>query len=310
MYIKDFAKNDGKVVTFTGGEATLRSDFKEIVDTAKSLGLKVGVLSNGLLWSQDFINSTKKSIDEVQISIDGYDADSYMSVRGSDTFDLALETVDRLIDAGIRVTVAVTPLLETLISNENEYISFAEKLIEKYREKEFFVKFNTELLAGRTISPTETENDKYRTIVKRIKARSGLRSEDEGFALDHIHNTLFNNCGYGGLSIASNGDVYLCNLVGQCAKQANVRNQTFEQILSISQKARMLSDINNLSPCKECALKYLCGGGCRIKNFKALVESDICAQEFTSFIREVPCTRKQKEQIYRLMVSSNSLFYR
>lgn len=288
----------------------MRFDFKDIVDTAKGVGLKVGVLSNGLLWSQDFVESIKDSIDEVQISIDGFDANSYMCVRGSDTFDVALGAVERLLKAGMRVTIAVTPLFETLMENENNYISFAKNLIAKYKEKEFYIKFNTELMEGRNIAPTESENEKYRAAIKHIKSECTPFSEEEGFALDHINNTLFNNCGYGGITIASNGDVYFCNLIGMCAKQANIRSQDFEDILCVSQKARKLSDVNNLVPCKDCALKYLCGGGCRVKNFKSLTGADISIQQSINFIREIPCTKEQKEKIYRLMISSNRLFYR
>lgn len=308
--LKSFSKSGGKVVTFTGGEATLHPGFVSIVSAAKKMGLKVGVLSNGLLWTQNLIDDVKNSIDEVQISIDGFDADSYKQVRGVDTFELALSSVDRLINAGIRVSVAVTPLVETLIEHESKYIAFAKGLLEKYSEKEFFVKFNTELMEGRNVSPTEEENKKYRKVANRIKTECSPFSSEEGFALDHVNNTVFNNCGYGGLSIASNGDVYFCNLILQCSRQGNVRTDSFESILSKSSKARSLSDVNNLIPCKDCALKYLCGGGCRVKNFKNLVEIKINEQENGHFVREVPCTKEQKEKIYRLMIASNHLFYR
>lgn len=168
--LESFSQSGGEVVTFTGGEATLHPGFISIVSAAKRLGLKVGVLSNGLLWTQDFIDKVKSSIDEIQISIDGFDADSYKQVRGVDTFELVLSSVERLINAGIRVTVAVTPLFETLIECENEYIAFAKKLLEKYSTNEFFVKFNTELMDGRNVSPTDEENQIYRTVVNRIKS--------------------------------------------------------------------------------------------------------------------------------------------
>lgn len=305
-----FAKAGGKVVTFTGGEATLHPNFTDIVATAKKLDLKVGVLSNGLLWTQEMIDEVKSSIDEVQISIDGFDAESYKQVRGVDTFETVLHSVERLIDVGIRVTVAVTPLLETLLEHEEQYIAFAKELLQKYEKKEFFIKLNTELMDGRNVSPSEEENQKYRAAINRIKSQCVPFSPEEEFALDHAKNTAFNNCGYGGLSIASNGDVYFCNLIAQCAKQGNVRVDSFESILSKSAEARRLSDVNNLTPCKDCDLKYLCGGGCRIKNFKNLVETKICKNENGHFVREVPCTKEQKEKILRLMITSNHLFYR
>lgn len=305
----NFSNYGGKVVTFTGGEATLRKDFSEILYTAKENKLIVGILTNGTTWSQEFINKNKTYIDEVQISIDGYDQKSYKTVRGTDSFNEALKTVENLLNVGIKVTVAITPLMETLIGNEKKYVSFVKNLIEKYKNKNFFVKFNTELLDGRTIKPTTEENIIYKNSIKNIKSECISNSEEEGFALDHRNNTIFNNCGYGGITIASNGDVFFCNLVSQCAKQANVRQNTFEEIYALSKHVRKLSNINNLIPCNKCSLKYLCGGGCRVKYFKTLVSQNIDLNNNFNIVRTVSCTKEHKENILRLMVKSNPYFY-
>lgn len=306
-----FAQYHGQVVTITGGEATLRPDFIDIVTFAKKVGLKVCVLSNGLLWTQELIEAVKESVDEVQISIDGFDAESYLHVRAVDTFDSALAAVDRLVNAGIRTIVSISPLLDTLLSHESQYVAFAKDLIAKYKKKAFFIKFNIELMEGRDVVPTEAENEQYRATAKRIKDACAPFSEEEGFAADHIDNTIFNNCGYGGLTIAANGDVYFCSIIAKCTKQANVHTDSFELIMEKSKRARTLSDINNLKPCNECPLKYLCGGGCRIKHFKKLAETAIDdSTNDIPFIRNTPCTAAQREKFYRLMIRANSLFYR
>lgn len=312
--LNEFSESGGKVVTFTGGEVTLRYDFTIIVRTAKELGLSVCVLSNGVLWTQKLIDDVKDYIDEVQISIDGFDAETYKEVRGVDTFDIALKTVDKLLKADVRVIVAVTPLFETLLPNKEKFSLFAQQLTKKYEKENFLIKFNTELMKGRNISPTKTENDQYRDIISAIELECASLSEEKGFALDHINNTAFNNCGYGGLCIAANGDVFFCNIIASCAKQANIRTDSFSSILKLSEKARIFSDINNLYPCSECDLKYFCGGGCRIKHFPELVKlsfneiNDSITHK--SFIRINSCKREDKEKIYRLMIASNNLFYR
>ena len=308
--LKKFSQSGGQVVTFTGGEATLRPDFIAIVRYAKKIGLQVCVLSNGLLWTDDLLNSVKEAIDEVQISVDGFDRESYRSVRGTDSFNQALSTVDRLVSAGIRTTVAISPLLDTLLEHEIQYIDFVKELISKYVGKDFFVKFNTELMEGRNIIPTELENQQYREVSKRIKDACTPFAEEEGFAVDHISNTVFRNCGYGGITITANGDVYFCSIVAKCAKQANIRTESFKSILEKSRKAMALSDISNLIPCNECPLKFLCGGGCRIKHFRELAETSIEDKiERTRFVRNTPCTQEQKDKFYRLMIKANSLFY-
>lgn len=305
----NFSNHGGKVVTFTGGEATIRKDFSEIVCYAKKCGLIVGVLTNGTLWTPEFIQKIKEYIDEVQISIDGYDSNSYRRVRGTNTFDVVLRTVAVMINADIRVTVAITPIIETLLGNEQKYILFAKDLLAKYKDKKFFIKFNTELIDGRLVKPTAQENEMYKSSINFIKKSCLPNSEEQGFALDHRHNTVFNNCGYGGLTIASNGDVFFCNLISQCAKQANVREESFEEILELAKKARKLSDINNLMPCKNCSLKYLCGGGCRVKHFKTLVNKRLSGNDVTQENRTSMCPIEYKKRMLQLMVKANKYFY-
>ena len=138
-------------------------------------------------------------------------------------------------------------------------------------------------------------------------------SSEEGFAIDHRNNTGFNNCGYGGLTISVNGDVYGCNLINLCALQGNIRDDKFDDILQRMNKIIAFSNIDNLYPCCECELKLLCGGGCRIKNFSRLVNlnwKDLTPEK--TFIREltIECTVEDKEKIYRTMILSNRLFYR
>lgn len=305
----DFANSGGKVVTFTGGEATTRVDFIEIVQFAKKQGLMVGVLSNGVLWTKRLINDVKNYIDEIQISIDGYDSNSYMNVRGTDSFCIVLNTIDELIKNNMRVTVAITPIISTLFGNEEKYILFAKRLLEKYREKEFFVKFNTELMNGREIQPTIHENLKYKECITEIKKACSSNSMEEDFALDHRYNTVFDNCGYGGITIASNGDVFFCNLISNCIRQANVRNDSFEKINELSKKAQKLSNINNLLPCKNCSIKYLCGGGCRVKYFKSLTSMKISLDCNEEMYRTTTCNKEYKDKILRLMVRANKFFY-
>ena len=310
--LKEFSLAKGEVVTFTGGEATTRSDFIEIVSYAKKIGLKVCVLTNGLLWDESFINKTKQFIDEVQISIDGYNSETYKEVRNMDTFDTALKSVERLIYNDVKVIVAISPLLSSIIDNQKEYIDFAKNLTNKYKDYDFVVKFNSELLEGRNISPNKADNEKYKQASKNIKKSCRKLSEQYEFALNHRNNTIFNNCGYGGLSISAEGDVYFCNLISKCSKQANIRTHSFSKISDLSKLARQSSDVNNLLPCKNCDLKYLCGGGCRVKHFPNLISINFEEKNKNTkdIERKLSCSKEYKNKIYKLMIDSNKLFYR
>lgn len=313
--LESFSKCGGDVVTFTGGEATTRKDFFEILSSAKKEKLLVCLLTNGILLNSEFVNKLKYYVDEIQISLDGYDRKSYFYVRQIDAFENVMTAIDNSVLANIRTTVAITPLCETLFGHREDYVKLARELRSKYEGKNFFVKFNKELLDGRNIQPTDVDNDLYRSEIQYIIKKTAPFSEEEGFAIDHRNNTGFNNCGYGGLTIAANGDVYGCNLTSCCSAQGNIRRDRFIDIWNRMKKIRAFSDISNLYPCCECDLRLICGGGCRVRNFSKLVRlhwQDL-EDEFDNISnrkREVLCTRQDKEKIYNLMIKANKLFYR
>lgn len=309
--LKSFSALGGKVITFTGGEVTVRKDFVEIVNYAKQCGLTVGVLSNGLRWNESLISQTKGSIDEIQISIDGFDPNSYKHIRGTDSFLTVLNSVDLLINSGLRVTVAITPLLETLISSEQEYIKFAKGLNEKYKDKEFFIKFSSELMDGRNISLSKDELKSYVSVIKRVEKICAKLSENEIFALNRRYNVSLKSCGYGELSIAANGDIYFCNLINKCSKQGNIRTDNLSDIYHKAEIAYRLASVDNLVPCGQCPLKNICGGGCRVKFFPELVtQTDWSTGKSPNFKRSVLCNDEYRQSIYFRMVETNDLFYR
>ncbi len=93
-----FYNNGCRVVTFTGGEVTLRKDLVEILKHAKDLSYKITVLSNGTNWTDELIEKVNQYVDEVQVSIDGYDEESNSAIRGKDNFNRALNTVEKLVN--------------------------------------------------------------------------------------------------------------------------------------------------------------------------------------------------------------------
>lgn len=308
--LKEFARHGGRVVTFTGGEATTRMDFIDIVAAAKASGLIVGLLTNGLRLTAEYVARLKDYVDEIQLSLDGYDAASYCEVRNTDSFNEVMRAIELVVAAGLRTTVAITPLQSTLIDHEADYIALATKLKEKY-PGQIFIRFNTELMEGRNILPTEAENVAYRAAIKRIKQVVAPSSSAQGFALDHKGNIAFVNCGYGGLSIACNGDVYFCNLVAKCRCQGNIRSDSLATILERSARARVQSSVNNLRPCGNCALKFLCGGGCRVKSFSRLTQLDFTEPSDVQYIkRDEPCSLEYRTRLLRTMVDASRYMYR
>ena len=72
--------------------------------------------------------------------------------------------------------------------------------------------------------------------------------------------------------------------------------------MQLSDLAKQISDVNNLVPCKDCELKYICGGDCRVIYFKDLVDCDV--EKLTKSPTR-KCNKEMKEQFYDLMIRTN-----
>lgn len=86
----------------------------------------------------------------------------------------------------------------------------------------------------------------------------------------------------------------------------NLRDKSFEEIIQVIKKAKNISNVDNILPCKDCELKYICGGDCRIENFPKLAQSDIMGLS-TPPTRS--CSKEIKEKFYNLMIETNEKIF-
>lgn len=97
-------------VSFTGGEATLRPDLPEMVRHARSLGLRVNLITNGILSTEERVAAlVDAGLNSVQVSIEGTTAslhDAITRIRGS--WDKAVAAVRRYLAAGVTVNSNTT----------------------------------------------------------------------------------------------------------------------------------------------------------------------------------------------------------
>lgn len=299
--IWDFKNCGGHGITFSGGEVTVYQGFDDLIKYAHELGIYVEVLSNGILWSEERVRSLSGCIDEIQISLDGYDRESYYEIRQFDGFEKALETVKLFSGTKTRVAISVTPLYDNLEEFTEKFESFALDFMKKYPS--VFIKISLELLDGRKIRSTEKLNNNYKDILKKMVEKLYPDFYAETFVLNYQENNKKHNCGFGEISIASNGDVYWCNRIHELKSSINVKEMSFPDILKKSSYIKEITDVNHSEVCQKCDVKYICGGGCRIKY------PDIRnAGEYLVTWKNT-CPAGYKENLYRKMIASNEYFY-
>lgn len=310
--ILSFFKKEGwNAVTFTGGEICMRKDLYEIVKYAKKEGYTIQLLTNGTMWTQNLISKINPLIDMIQISIDGFDEKENSKVRGEGNFIKALKAVDIFAKSGIQTEVAITPFFDKeLIANKEKFSKFALDLLSKYDNKNFRIKFTADLLDGREIHFSTKQKKQYEKIMTDIYHLCyGEQIEDMSFINAVKEKRLFNNCSYGNLCINSKGDVFLCGRLTLLKSIGNLQKNSFSEIVAISKKAHQLSEINNFQPCRNCELKNICGGGCRITYFPEFTEKDVLTMDIKS-ISPRKCSKKNKEFYYDLMIRTNQKLFK
>lgn len=309
---KDFSSIGGNFVSISGGEPILRTDFYEIVKYISDLGMDICIFSNGIAWDEKMIKQIAAlHIEGIQISIDGYDEASNARIRGGNSFNKALNTADLLIKHGIPVKIAVTPLYDMLQNHTEDYIKFATDLLKKYGTQALSINFSYGIMPGRKINADKIEQTKkdYHNLVDQITSAIYKDISLDSF-VDNIIDTIYDSCGYGGLNILANGDIYFCDRIPNASPNGNIRKNSFSEIYELMKIAENAGKIDNFKPCSNCALKYICGGGCRVDFFNEFVKiPDVKRIDFDKIPARI-CSQEHKEAIYSQMIQTYERFYR
>lgn len=300
----DFYNSNGKSVTFTGGEILLYKDWIEVLKYAKSIGLTVAVLSNGLLWTEELINATHLYIDQIQVSVDGYDDESYFKVRKMYGFSKAIKTIKLFSKLGTNISLAVTPLYEGL----DEFIKHFRTFVGPFRKENpnVHIDLSLELIPGRNIKPSVEENKEYKQKLRNLINELYPEYFCENFVVNYAETNKLSNCGYGGITIAPDGGVFWCNRISELKSDYNIKTTPIKILKKISEKIREKTSVMHVEKCSKCEIKYICGGGCRVnyQNFSEWVniEDDVLFKN--------KCGIKEKENFYKKMIGSNEYFYK
>lgn len=300
----NFKKNDGTNVTFSGGEVTVYKGFEELLAFSKQIGLINTVLSNGTLWSEETISRCYKNIDEIQISLDGYDEESNSKVRGKGAFDKALTTIKKFSKLGVKVSIAVTPLYDDIDVFVENFEKFAREILNQ--NPSIFIKLNLELIKGRNVNLTEQENSIYKNKLKKLVNQIYPDYYVKNFVLNYSDANIMSNCGYGEVCISSSGNVYMCNRIHELQSEMNIKNTDIKDIMDFAKKIRENSSIHKVNSCKSCPIKYICGGGCRLKYENIL---DLNSSE-ENIVLINKCSEEYKSFFYDRMIQSNEYFYK
>ena len=305
--LTSFKENGGEFVTFSGGEPLMFKNFPQIISHAHDLGLKSTVLSNGLLWSGKLIHDLALFIDEIQFSLDGVDEETNSMVRGSGHFEKVVDTIVKFANAGVKTSVATTFTYDNLNENtQTRYKNLVDLIKEKTSGKNVFFKLSKKLLPGRDVHFTAEENEKYSAIIKDIEKHVDENADYENFLAGHTANLVAINCGLGGISVSSDGNVYFCNRINEMESFGNVTEKPMSFFMEKGKEIHLATSVENVIPCKDCELRYICDGGCRIDDFDFAGKIQSSALPY----HQISCNDEKKNKLKKRMIDSFNYFYK
>lgn len=96
-------------VSFTGGEPLLRRDIAALIRHARRIGLKVNLISNGILLSREKVAELKEAgLGSAQISLEAPLKELHNRLTGIDSFERTVRGIQNLLAAGIYVHTNTT----------------------------------------------------------------------------------------------------------------------------------------------------------------------------------------------------------
>lgn len=270
--------NPGVTFTLTGGEPLLNKDCLAIAEYIKQRKGRVFLLSNGLLINKDNIQRISELFDLVTLSIDGPNDDIHSLTRGHN-FDRVIAATSLLDKHNVDYTLSMT------VTKDN--IDYIEEMATKFGNRLNYAPYFP--ISGESSSLDITGIEYYNAL----KSATGVRPLS--YCESSLDNALVSQChkcaiGDGEFSISATGDVYPCQLIHTDEFYAgNIHEQNIKEIYYKSKAINDCAhlDVDTIKGCKDCPIKYICGGSCRARAYYGCGDinstTDFCKYEQESF---------------------------
>ncbi|MBA7615235.1 putative mycofactocin radical SAM maturase MftC [subsurface metagenome] len=166
--LRDLAEFGVPSVLFSGGEPLERGDLFELLESARELGLRTVISTNGTLITADVAGKIKeRGVSYVGVSLDGIGQinDKFRGVAGA--FDKAVRGVKNCQDAGIRVGLRLTLTQRNVQDLQRLFDFFEAEGIERACFYHLVPSGR-----GRAIADEDLSHSQSRTAIETILART------------------------------------------------------------------------------------------------------------------------------------------
>ncbi len=267
-------------VTITGGEPLLNPLWQPISAYGKAKGCTVLLLTNGTLINEKNVQFIKDTFELVTLSIDGPTRETHRLTRG-DNYDPVMRAVDLLERHGIDYTLSMTVTRLNIDQVEAMARRFGGRL-------NYAPLFPVSDLAEDELSITGRQ---YYDALSSAFGVNPLGYCESSLDVSKCIQTRKCAIGDNEISISPTGDVYPCQLLHLDQFLAgNVHERSIQDIYHDSPALRHCAslDVDHIEKCRDCAIRYICGGACRARGYYETGRidgtGDFCEYELNAFL--------------------------
>ncbi|MDP8227142.1 MAG: radical SAM protein [Candidatus Celaenobacter polaris] len=267
-------------VIIEGGEPLLRKELFEIMEIIHKSNIKIYLISNGMLFNEDFAIRFAELNINLMISIDGADKESYEKIRRGASFEILKKSIAIANEYGILDSCPLT------IGKHNYHqigklFQFAKKLgykkitflgLKPCKDYEKYV-LNGEEYGDFFFSVIRNQKDYqmdvyvdepfFKPFLKEHHIDYSSNPEN-GIIVPDVSHCIFGEY----MFIETNGDIKPCTFAP--VAMGNVNENCLNEIWKDMQNSELIKKIKDFStrevPCRECKYLYECGG-CRSRTF-------------------------------------------
>lgn len=281
-------------VSLIGGEVFMRPDWDVIVKALTVGGIRVSIITNGYLFSEEIIRRLKEArVESVAVSLDGPEA-VHDAHRQEGSFSRAVKAIDVLTDNGIPVSVITTLHSKNITALDEMYGFLKSRKISAWQIQACSP-------MGNAADGGIDSSIDFAKVIGFVRAHLkeapfslgvadniGYFSDGEGIIRGNKNGSaVFSGCraGLSSIGIDSIGNVRGCeSMYDVCFIEGNLREKSLSDIWN---DPNAFSYNRNFSPelltgkCGKCEHGSICAGGCRSYNYFThgkLYESMRCAK--------------------------------
>jgi mycofactocin radical SAM maturase len=268
--IDELARMQVFYINVGGGEPTIRNDFWHLLRYAVDHGVGVKFSTNGSrIDAQVAAELAAMDYVDVQISIDGADADTNDRIRGEGSYATAITAMEHLAEAGFgefKISVVMT-------RHNIEQVETFKAMADRYGAQLRLTRFRPSGRGADSWHELHPTDPQQRALYYWLLDHPEVLTGDSFFHLSALGEALpgLNMCGAGRVVclIDPVGDVYACPFVLHDEFRAGSVRDTggFAHVWQESERFAELREPQSAGACASCGHFDACQGGCMAAKF-------------------------------------------